>query len=248
MDSGPGHFPGNRRLLGGADGLRQSLGPETLQQPPFPARAQPGQGRGASRQAGGSRDATVTAAGQGAWPWGRLESKPQQPECLSAGTRGAAETGCLVPTSPQSSRAPGRNHAATQGQVFCLEIGPGHLPTPHTPGACPVPVPPASAFASHQLEAAGGCERSQEADARSTHTGTLTTRWVERTQREARTPSLREAGSTGKGTGHSGRGLATLKHTWLSPWLANSHAARKEKQRLIFSQKGQWYRPGTEWN
>lgn len=133
-------------------------------------------------------------------------------------------------TSPQSSRAPGRNHAATQGQVFCLEIGPGHLPTPHTPGTCPVPVPPACAFASHQLEAAGGCERSQEGDARSTHTGTLETRWVERTQREARTPSLQEAGQHREGDRDTrGGGLVILKHTWLNPWLANSHAARKKQ-------------------
>lgn len=105
MDSGPGHFP-TAGCWGGADGLRRKPGARDPPAAPFPkVRAQPGQGRGL--QAGwGSHDATVTAAGQGAWPWGRLEGKPQQPECHSAGTRGAGRRGCLVATSPQSPAGP----------------------------------------------------------------------------------------------------------------------------------------------
>ena len=136
MKSSAGHFPGNRQLQGGADGLRRTAGPETLQQPPFPARAQPGQGRGASRWAGGSHDITVTAraTGQG----GLALGLPRQQTSAAGASQsrhaqGAGDRGCSVATSPQSSWAPGRNHAAAQGQVFCLKMGPGHLPTPHTP-------------------------------------------------------------------------------------------------------------------
>ena len=136
MKSSAGHFPGNRQLQGGADGLRRTAGPETLQQPPFPARTQPGQGRGASRWAGGSHDVTVTAraTGQG----GLALGLPRQQTSAAGASQsrhaqGAGDRGCSVATSPQSSWAPGRNHAAAQGQVFCLKMGPGHLPTPHTP-------------------------------------------------------------------------------------------------------------------
>lgn len=140
MDSGPG-TSWESPAAGSADGLRAKPGTETLQQPP--PQQGPSLGRGGGFQAGWRVcGATVTAAGQGAWPWGRLEGKPQQPSVTVCGSaRGRGETGCLVATSPQSNRAPGRNHAATQGQVFCLEIGQGTCPPPH-PGTCPVPVTP----------------------------------------------------------------------------------------------------------
>ena len=136
MKSSAGHFPGNRQLQGGADGLRRTAGPETLQQPLFPARAQPGQGRGASRWAGGSHDVTVTAraAGQGGLALGLPRQQTSAARASqSRHAQGAGDRGCSVATSPQSSWAPGRNHAAAQGRVFCLKMGSGHLPTPHTP-------------------------------------------------------------------------------------------------------------------
>lgn len=145
MDSGPGHFPGNRRLLGGADGLRRSLGPETLQQPPFPARAQPGQGRGASRQAGGSRDATVTAAGQGGLalgPPGRQTSAARVSQCGHA--RGGGDgvlSGHLATVQPGPWEEP-RSYSGPSLLFGDRARAPAHpthprdLSSPRSPSVC----------------------------------------------------------------------------------------------------------------
>ena len=210
MKSSTGHFPGNRQLRGGADGLRRSLGPETLQQPSFPARAQPGQGRGASRWAGGSRDVTVTAraAGQGGLALGLPGQQTSAARASqSRHARGGGGQGCSVATSPQSSWAPGRNHAAAQGQVFCLKMGPGHLPTTHPPRDLSSPrfpsvpgqdqVSPRFSLISLRLQAAASAPR------RGMHTA-LTRRhsrlagWGGH-RAGPRTPSLQEAEQDGAG-------------------------------------------------
>lgn len=84
--------------------------------------------------------------------------------------------------------------------------GPVQPPFPQRPR----PGPGVTAFLSHQLEAAGSCERSQEGDAHSTHTGTLATRWVGRTQSGAPGhPRCRKQSRTGQGTGRPPDALAT---------------------------------------
>ena len=97
------------------------------------------------------------------------------------------------------------------GPSLLFEDG-ARAPAHHTPPQGPVqppfpqrprPGPGVTAFLSHQLEAAGSCERSQEGDAHSTHTETLATRWVGRTQSGA--PDALAAGSrAGRGKGQGG--------------------------------------------
>ena len=134
-----------------------------------------------------------------------------------------------------SQPGPGRNHMAAQGRVFCLEMGPGHLPTPHTPSTCPAAGPPpcprpglgVAASLSHQLVAAGSCERSLEGDAHSTHAGTHAARQAEGTQGPGR-PRRGKPGRTGKRAGTVRERGAPSKTQRFDPWLGNSHAARKK--------------------
>lgn len=189
----------------------RSLGPETLQQPPFPARAQPGQGRGLPGRLGGHTTPLSQLQGRGL-AWGRLEGQTSSSRVSQCGARGAGETGCLVATPRHSPAGPlGRNCAATQGQVFCLGMGPGAPAHPTHPGTCPVPVTPASAFASHQLEAAGGCEERSPRGGmpQHSHRDTHDSLGGEDTE-GGRTPSLpRKQAARGKGTGHfPGEGAA----------------------------------------
>ena len=133
-------------------------------------------------------------------------------------------------TSPQSSWAPGRNHAAAQGQVFCLKMGPGHLPTANPPRDLSSPrfpsvpgqdqVSPRFSLISLRLQAAASAPR------RGMHTA-LTRRhsrlagWGGH-RAGPRTPSLQEAEQDGAGDreapgrprcgkqGRTGQGTGTL--------------------------------------
>lgn len=240
-DSSAGHFPGNRQLRGGADSLRRSPGPETPPAAPLPRKgpAWAGAGQGASRRAGGCAMPRPLPQLQGrrAWPWGRLDSKPQQLSFTVTAGVGGGETGCLAATSPRPSRALGGTTWLLRAKSSVWRWGQGTCP-PHTPPVpvqppvppCPRPGPGVTASLSHQLMAAGGCECSLEGDAHSTHAGTHATRQVEGTQGGPRTPSLWEARQDWEGGRDSqGGGRAILKHKRFDPWLGNSHAARKNK-------------------
>lgn len=257
MKSSTGHFPGNRQLRGGADGLRRSLGPETLQQPSFPARAQPGQGRGASRWAGGvtrrhchCQSCRAGGLGPGAARTANLSS----PSVTVTARTGRGGQGCSVATSPQSSWAPGRNHAAAQGQVFCLKMGPGHLPTTHPPRDLSSPrfpsvpgqdqVSPRFSLISLRLQAAASAPR------RGMHTA-LTRRhsrlagWGGH-RAGPRTPSLQEAEQDGAGDreapgrprrgkqGRTGQGTGTLGEEGSS---SKTHVVRPLAGELTCGQK-----------
>ena len=153
---------------------------------------------------------------------------------LQSGQAWSGETGCLAATSPRPSQALGGTTWLLRAESSVWRWGQGTCP-PHTrPVPVQPPVPPCprpglgvAASLSHQLVAAGSCERSLEGDAHSTHAGTHAARQAEGTQGPGR-PRRGKPGRTGKRAGTVRERGAPSKTQRFDPWLGNSHAARKK--------------------
>ena len=169
--------------------------------------------------------------------WGVTRCHCHCQSCRAGGLGpGAAQTANLSsPSVTVTARTGGRGQGVLSGHLATVQLGPweeprgcsgpsllfedgvrapAHPTHPQGPVQPPFPQRPrpgpgVTAFLSHQLEAAGSCERSQEGDAHSTHTGTLATRWVGRTQSGAPGhPRSRKQSRTGQGTGRPPDALA----------------------------------------